>query len=110
MMSARGTPTAMPVRTSPGGRGAQGRALCSLCGEPVPWLRKVTIHPDYYYIEGGCPACVRAYDLLVENGPRAAYHRGCLDDSLEKAYRSPEAGEEVRLEHGKGNRETPRGA
>ncbi len=100
----------MAVRTRPGGRGAQGRAPCALCGEIVPWLRKVTIHPDYYYIEGGCRRCTRAYDLLIENGPRAAYHRGCLDDDLEKAYRGPEAGEGVRLEHGKGNSIAPREA
>ncbi len=59
---------------------------CPLCGAPIPWWgRRLKIHRDYYYLEGGCPACLRTYDLLLENGPRASYHRACLLEALEKA-------------------------
>ncbi len=77
---------------------------------PGPLASEGDDPPGLLLHRGRVPEMYPRLHLLIENGPRAAYHRGCLDDELEKAYQGPEAGEGVRLEHGKGNSIAPREA
>ncbi len=59
------------------------KPLCPICDKPVGWRRRTLIHPDYYFYEGSCEGCLRMYELLMWNGPRASYHSSCIDNLLE---------------------------
>ncbi len=74
------------------------KPICPICEKPVGWRKRTLIHPDYYFFEGSCEGCLRMYDLLTMNGPKASYHASCLDNLLEArpsrtAIKEPGGGE-----------------